>query len=154
MSVWRDELECEGKNDRKAFIKPKSLPHPPVSDRHLAHNCVTQLATAAKWTTPVYLPVCVCGHMCMCVWGGTCACGRSQLSPVHWVHMEKNSRSDERSTWGPCLRYWVWPGMCVCVTNLCIIHNCHRDAVYRFVIVCCTFQTDQVLKWSHFCSAC
>ncbi len=23
---------------------------------------------------------------------------------------------------------------CVCVTNLCIIHDCHRDAVYRFVI--------------------
>jgi len=47
--------------------------------------------------------------VCVCV----CACGGSQLSPVHWVHMEKNSRSDERSTWGLCLCYWVWPGVYV-----------------------------------------
>ncbi len=134
MAVWREELDCERKNGRKtrAFeAKGSSLYHIHLCLTDIWHTMLTHSWPPLLNERHLSISPCVFVDTCVCE-GGTCAYGGSQLSPVHWVHMEKNSRSDERSTWGPCLRYWVWPGMCVCYKPL---HNSWLPQG-RSVLVC------------------
>ncbi len=154
MAVWRDELDCERKNGRKARAfeaKGSSLYH--------IHLCLTDI-----WHTMLthsWPPLLNERHLSIspCVFVDTCVCEGERVlmeglsSPQFIGSIWRRTAGVMSALPEAHVCATECDQECVCVTNLCIIHDCHRDAVYRFVIGWCTFQTDQLLKWSHLTSS-